>query len=224
MSVKYLCYHGCGQPALFQTKSGKHQCNAHHRSCPAVLEKGYNTNQQKYGGKQPAASSEVRDRMQETSKERYGVANASSSPLIKEKRKKVLNERYGVSNAAHIPEARAKISSHANERWATVYQGKEFTAEGLTRKQYSARAGQYADTQYQRHKHWLDPENKRGKHWHVDHIYSVTDGFLNNVSIDVISDITNLRLISDKENYAKNRHSHKSLDQLYEDYSTSNSE
>jgi hypothetical protein len=41
----------------------------------------------------------------------------------------------------------------------------------------------------------LDPENKQGKYWHVDHIYSVTDGFLNNVPINVISDISSLRLI-----------------------------
>lgn len=218
MSAKYLCYHGCGEPALFQTKGGKHQCRPHHRSCPAVLEKGYQTNLGKYGGKQPAASTEVRSRMQETSKERYGVINPSSDPSIKEKRKQVMIDRYGVSNAAHIPEARAKISAYIKSRWAEVYQGKDFSAEGLTRREYSHRAGQYAETQYQRNKHWLDPENKRGKNWHVDHVYSITDGFLNNVPIDVISDISNLRLISDKENYSKHRHSHKSLDQLYEDY------
>jgi hypothetical protein len=219
--MKPLCENGCGREATYTTKGGKHQCRPHHRSCPAVLEKGYKTNLEKYGGKQPAASSAVRKRMAETTVERFGVANASSSAAIKEKRKQVMIERYGVSNAAHIPEARTKISSSKKEFWNGVYDGKDFSAEGLTRLQYTHRAHQYAETQYKRHQHIIDPEGKRGKHWHLDHIYSLTDGFLNDVPINVISDISNLRLISDKENYKKNKSSHKSLEALYEDYSKS---
>ena len=98
------------------------------------------------------------------------------------------------------------------------YKNKKFTADGLTKKQYIRRCQQYAGTQYQRHKEILDPDNLRGKDWHIDHIYSVTDGFLNDVPINVISDVTNLRLISSTENYKKTKNSHKSLAELYEDF------
>jgi hypothetical protein len=215
---KIPCDNGCGKEATYITKGGKHQCAPHHRSCPAVLQKGFLTNTQKYGGKAPASSTKVKAKMAATSLERYGVANASSSTIIKEKRKQVMLERYGVENPSYIDEVKEKISEHKTQYWNGVYQGKDFTSDGLTRRQYSHRAHQYVETQYQRYKHTIDPENKRGKHWHLDHIYSVTDGFLNNVPINIISDISNLRLISDQENYKKSKSSHKSLETLYEDF------
>ena len=215
---KILCDHGCGRTANYITKSGKQQCSPHHRSCPAVLQKGYSTNVEKYGGKTPASSAKVREKMMLTSVERYGVANPSSSNIIKEKRKQVMIDRYGVENPSHIDTVKTQLSNLRTQYWAEVYKNKDFDKDGLTREQYSNRAGQYANTQYNRYKDIIDPEHKRGKHWHVDHIYSVTDGFLNNVPINIISDISNLRLISDKENYAKHRTSSKSLDQLYEGY------
>jgi CHAT domain-containing protein len=218
---KILCDNGCGKEATYTTKGGKHQCAPHHRSCPAVLQKGFLTNMEKYGGKTPASSATVKQKMAATSLERYGVANASSSTTIKEKRKQVMLERYGVENPSYIDEVKEKISEHKTQYWNGVYQGKDFTVDGLSRKQYAHRAHQYVETQYQRYKQIIDPENKRGKHWHLDHIYSVTDGFLNNVPINIISDISNLRLISDKENYTKSKSSHKSLEALYEDYQAS---
>lgn len=172
----------------------------------------------KYGGKTPANSSEVREKMMATSVERYGVPNASSSTTVKEKRRQVMIERYGVENPSYIDEVREQISNSKKQYWEEVYKGKDFSVDGLTREQYANRAGQYADTQYNKFKHIIDPEGKRGKHWHLDHIYSVTDGFLNEVPINIISDISNLRLISDKENYAKSKSSHKSLTELYEDF------
>ena len=215
---KKLCDNGCGKEATYTTKGGKHQCARHHRSCPAVLQKGFLTNMEKYGGKTPANSAAVREKMIATTVERYGVTNASSSATVKEKRKQVMIERYGVENPSYIDEVKEKISESKIQYWKEVYQGKDFSVEGLTRKQYADRAHQYAETQYQRNKHIIDPEGKRGKHWHVDHIYSVTDGFLNEVPINIISDISNLRLISDLENYRKHKSSHKSLKALYEDF------
>ena len=215
---KKLCDNGCGKEATYTTKGGKHQCARHHRSCPAVLQKGFLTNMIKYGGKTPASSTEVREKMMATSVERYGVPNASSSATIKEKRRQVMIERYGVENPSYIDEVREQISNSKKQYWEEVYKGKDFSVDGLTREQYANRAGQYAETQYKKFKHIIDPEGKRGKHWHVDHVYSVTDGFLNEVPINIISDISNLRLISDKENYAKSKSSHKSLTELYEDY------
>lgn len=219
--MTYLCIHGCGKLATYTTKHGKPQCDTHHRKCPAVLQKGYKTNQKKYGGKMPAASPDVRLKMQKTTEARYGVTNASSSDIIKNIRKKKSIESYGVDNVSKSELVKSSIRAKAVERWKEIYKGKDFTADGLSRKEYSNRAAQYADTQYKRYANIIDPDKKRSKDWHIDHIFSVTDGFLNNVPINIISDITNLRLISDKENYSKHRNSHKSLDDLYEDFYSS---
>ena len=143
---------------------------------------------------------------------------AARAPSIKDKRKRTVKDRYGVSNPSQCAEVQETIRKKAKERWRAVYKNKKFTADGLTRLQYRNRCGQYADTQYRRNKDTLDPNGLRSKDWHVDHIYSVTDGFLNNVPINIISDISNLRLIPATDNYAKHRKSEKTLEQLYEDF------
>lgn len=193
-----LCENGCGNQAIRFTKKGKPVCSDRPAGCPAVLKK-----------------------MQDTSIEKYGVPNASSTVEVKEKRRQKSLEKYGVDNVSKASEVKDNLSEIKSQYWNTVYSGKNFSLNGLSRKQYSHRCQQYANTQYQRYKNILDPEGKRGKHWHLDHIYSVTDGFLNDVPINVISDISNLRLISDKENYKKHKKSEKTLVELYEGFSRS---
>lgn len=70
-------------------------------------------------------------------------------------------------------------------------------------------------------KHIIDPDNKRGKDWHLDHIYSVSQGYLNNVPINVVGDITNLRIIPAIDNIRKGLKCNKTLESLYEDYGKS---
>jgi hypothetical protein len=216
--IDHLCYYGCGQKSTHRTKNGKYICAAHHRCCPAVLNKGYQTNLSKYGSKTPASSESVRKKMQDTNIDRYGVENASSLESVKQIRREKALAEYGVDNVSKSESIKKLIADRKTEYWTNVYKIKQFTSEGLTREQYGRRCHQYADTQYFRHQQQIDPDSKRSKHWHVDHIYSVTDGFLNDVPINVISDISNLRLISDKDNYKKHKKSDKSLEQLYEDY------
>lgn len=193
-----LCANDCGLPATYITKKGKHVCGTRPAKCPSVLKK-----------------------MQQTSMLKYGVKNASSLTRVKELRKNNNLKKYGVENVSQIQEVKTTIANKAIERWEEVYANKDFTIDGLTRDEYARRCHQYADTQYKRNKHLIDPDNKRSKDYHVDHIYSVTDGFLNDVPVNVLSDISNLRLISASDNYKKHKKSEKSLAQLYEDYACS---
>jgi CHAT domain-containing protein len=195
-----LCDNGCGNTSIRFTKKGKAVCSIRPAGCPAVLQK-----------------------MKETSLQRYGVPNASSSSICKEQRRQKVLQKYGVDNVSKAPIIKQRLSKQKETYWNAVYDNKKFTVEGLTRNQYRHRCQQYANTQYERYKNLLDPDNQRGKHWHLDHIYSVTDGFLNDVPINIISDISNLRLISDKENYKKHKKSEKTLEELYEGFLNKNS-
>jgi hypothetical protein len=191
-----LCENGCGIPAIRFTKKGKAVCSARPAGCPSVLQK-----------------------MKDTSLERYGVANPSSAAFVKEIRKQKALNKYGVDNVSKSKSIKSTLSKQRTDYWNEVYANKKYTNDGLTRLQYSHRCQQYANTQHQHHKDLIDPEGKRGKHWHLDHIYSVTDGFLNDVPVNIISDISNLRLISAKDNYKKHKRSEKTLAELYEDFS-----
>lgn len=147
-----------------------------------------------------------------------GCDNASQLESVKDKKRKLSIDKYGVDNVSKSLEVRAHLATRRKEYWDTIYQNKDFSVEGLTRAQYKHRANQYMNTQYLRYKEILDPNGLRSKNWHVDHIYSLTDGFINDVPINVISDISNLRMLPSSENYKKNKSSHKTLDALYEDY------
>ena len=54
--------------------------------------------------------------------------------------------------------------------------------------------------------------------YHIDHIYSISDGFLNNVDPKIISSVNNLRVISKDRNLKKGRKSDLTLDILLEMY------
>ena len=153
-----------------------------------------------------------------------GVENSSQLESVKEKKKQASLEKYGVDNVSKAACIKEKIGKNISAAWDRRYKNKKFTADGLTKKQYIRRCQQYAGTQYQRHKEILDPDNLRGKDWHIDHIYSVSDGFIYDVPINILSDITNLRLIPAIVNYRKHASSYKSLEQLYEDYYANHAE
>jgi len=147
-----------------------------------------------------------------------GVENPSQLLAVKKKKRKLALRKYGVDNVSKAAEVKELLSEQRSEYWKTIHAGKDFTIGGLTRLRYSHRCHQYAETQYFRNLALLDPECKRGKDWHVDHIFSVSDGFDNDVPINIISDISNLRLISAAENLQKHKSSYKTLTELYEDY------
>ncbi len=58
---------------------------------------------------------------------------------------------------------------------------------------------------YRKYKQYINPNNlKRNRYfYHLDHIYSVIDGFENNIPIEIVSNPNNLRLIPAKENHIK---------------------
>ena len=80
------------------------------KKCSAELRK--RTNIEKYGGVAPAASAEVRAKMEATTIERFGVAHAAQSDAVKEKTKATNQERYGVDSYLQTDEAKASYSAH----------------------------------------------------------------------------------------------------------------
>lgn len=147
-----------------------------------------------------------------------GVANASQLASVKEKKKETFTEKYGVDNLFKHPEFKQKLKDISKERWARIYGDKNFTVDGMSYTQYRHRVDQYSNTQYEWNKHTIDPEGKRSKDWHLDHIYSVNEAFMNKVPINITGDITNLRIISSDENNKKKARCDKTLEQLFEDY------
>ena len=61
-------------------------------------------------------------------------------------------------------------------------------------------------------------KTKYPKEYHVDHIFSISDGYLNDVNPDIVASICNLRVITKEDNLRKGRKSEMSLAELMEKY------
>lgn len=65
---------------------------------------------------------------------------------------------------------------------------------------------------------YIENTNLRGMEFHLDHIFSISHGFLQNISPEIIGHWTNLRIIPALDNKNKSWKCHKTKQQLIEDY------
>jgi hypothetical protein len=136
------------------------------------------------------------------------------------KRKQTIKKRFGVSTWWHTAEGKQQIDEH-NKKIKVKF---PMEVNGRSRKQYTASARHQTNLTYKQYKHILDPNNLRSREYVLDHIYSVFDGFTNEVPVNVLCHYTNLTLIHKTDNSSKNCRSDKTIEQLYEDYELASSE
>ena len=125
-------------------------------------------------------------------------------------RKQTNLERYGVAFYVESDEFKSEMLARHKEThpdYGTV------KVENYYRKVRSL-----TGETYKKYKHEIDNDNLRSKEWHLDHIYSVIEGYLNDVPPEVIACKSNLRIIEGKENISKNRRCCITLEALYEEY------
>lgn len=72
---------------------------------------------------------------------------------------------------------------------------------------------------FNKNKNIIDPDGLKeldSKNYHIDHIYSISDGFLNDIDPKIIASYHNLRIITKIENLQKGRKSGMELSELLE--------
>lgn len=149
-------------------------------------------------------------RTHKTNNKRYGVDNISQLEKIKIRKQKTFVKNYGVENISQLHHIRSKIreTNERRGRWLrdsdrTCYELYNISVRKLTEKQ---------DIQS------LENYNLRGsvhkKGYHLDHIYSISDGFKNRVPAEIVANISNLRFIPALDNISKNKRSDITLDYL----------
>ncbi len=87
-------------------------------------------------------------------------------------------------------------------------------------KKYYKRVKYLTSLEYKDHKDKINPENKiRGTlQYHVDHMYSVKNGFLNNVAPEMISSYVNLTMLGYSENSKKSMNNSHTIEELQQKY------
>ncbi len=99
------------------------------------------------------------------------------------------------------------------EKQKTIYTEQELKKL----KEYRAYIIKLSNRVYNKHYIQINPNKlKRSRHnYHLDHIYSVIDGFKNNVPPEVISNPNNLQMLSEHDNIAKLDRSDQTKQELY---------
>lgn len=182
--------------------------------CSKTSEKYYN-NWRKTWKENNSNGKSIEKRMQ-TLKERYG---SDFINVIKDNRKKSMLNKYGVENSFQIESVKQKRRStlkgkYGNESFNNPDKTKKTRIKNKTQIDdsfvndfiaYKIIVVNRTHTIYRNNIEKINPNNlKRGKkNYHIDHIYSIKQGYINNIPISIITHPCNLHLIDYKENLLK---------------------
>ena len=128
--------------------------------------------------------------------EKYGVYNSFQISEIKKKRKKTLKEKYG-SETYNNPDKTKKTRIENNTQISD-----EIINEFLDYKKIAVNRTM---TIFRNNEDIINPKKvKRGKkEYHIDHLFSIKQGFLENIPVEIISHPCNLHMIFYIDNLKK---------------------
>jgi len=193
-------------------KNCSHKCRAANLD---VLRKYKETCLARYGVEYASQSEEFRQTVKESSFEKYGVDNVFKNKAVREKYNQTIQEKYGVENVSKSNIILAKIrESHIQSgNWIPDDQKSEIERYRIEVARFTARS--YYDYYY-----LINPTNlERSRYqYHLDHIFSVDEGFKQGISAEIIGHYSNLRMLWHLDNCIKNTKCHKTKKQLLEDF------
>lgn len=134
--------------------------------------------------------------------------------LRKRKCLQTLQEKYGVTNPNNIPGVKQKISDKWIERGATP---KNLRTK---RRIYYDAVWYYTEQSWRKEFDAINPLRIDRSKNALDHIYSIQQGFRDNIPPYIIGHYTNLRIITLSENSKKGMRCDKTKRQLFEDFFT----
>ena len=231
-TVRQKCYHllylpnnveepkcpTCDKNLQFNASKGypKH-CSCTCRNLNPETQKKYqNTCLEKYGVPYASQSTEFRNRVENTCQTKYGASNVALVPEFKEKGDKTREAKYGNKNVFNIQEIQEKAYQTKVENGLVIPKELQDPFQ-----KYKTKVLYFTEQQYFEHKNTIDPKNIRGRKYNLDHIYSIQQGFLDNIPPEIIGHWTNLQILYHKENSSKNIKCWKTKEQLFEDYKIS---
>lgn len=190
-----------------------------------ILEKRASTNVSRYGSACTIKNSEVAEKRKRTILEKYGVDSPSKDPSVKDKIRKGVETAYQVdlSYRYRIIETRRqkygddysdiveknRRTQISSGRWIDPSMRSEWyrykrNVRRLTRKNYLA------------NKDYINPQDFPFGNalYHIDHIYSIKDGFKNGIPYQLIANKYNLRVVWHIDNKKKHTISEQTIQEL----------
>jgi hypothetical protein len=144
-------------------------------------------------------------------------SKSTYTKLQTENQRKTFLKKYGVDNPSKNSDVKLKISNARIKNGATP---KELRTD---RRRYYEEVWKYTNQSWKDHFDDINPARLNRSEMALDHIFSIQAGFMQNVPPCWLGHWTNLRLITIQENSKKDMGCDKTLDQLIEDATNSQS-
>lgn len=129
-----------------------------------------------------------------------------------EKSKKTNLERYGVINGGQSKAARQKVSN------ARVKNGATPREQRSLRRLYYDAVWRFTEESWKQHFDKINPKKLNRSKNALDHIYSIQQGFRDNIPPYIIGHWTNLQIITLVENSKKGMKCHKTKEKLFNEF------
>ena len=122
-------------------------------------------------------------------------------------------EKYGVKSTLQLPSVRKKqYVSKCNSGKITPKEKKR------QRQIYYEAVLKFTKESWKNHFDKINPNRLNRSEYNLDHIYSIQQGFRENIPPYIIGHWTNLRMLEPTKNYSKGMKCDKSKDMLFEDF------
>ena len=202
-----MCDYKCGSYARYQFSSGKRCCQSVASNCLSTRKNVNSTIANKLKSTIESngltATQNRAIRTAHTKREDVDDNGKNGYDRFSEKIKETIESSKDESGRTY--QSRSKISK---EEWLLKPE----------KEKYYQLVWQETNRQFYKHFYNIENASLRSNDFHLDHIYSISEGFKHNVPVEVISHHTNLRVIPSNENCSKRGECHKTLVELYEDY------
>jgi hypothetical protein len=189
-----------------------------------ILDKSKKSVYKKFGVDNVSKSKEIidkiRNRMLEVDPE-SGLTVLQTSMI---KREHTYLERYGFKYYFQTDEFKLKLEKKMIDKYGSSnYFSSDSFLDSMGRKRienpselqkYRNKVNSLTEKTFRKHFDLICGAFFRGKEYNLDHIYSVRDGFYNNVSPEIISSVINLQLIERSVNLKKSSNSWQTLEEL----------
>ena len=142
------------------------------------------------------------DKIKQTKQEKYG--NPSFNNI--KKQQQTLMETYGVSNPAALPHNIERAKKQLDDIRARAYETGRYLdpADKPEYIRYRDNVRKLSERTIKRYKTQIKDIEKRGRKFHLDHKYSIFEGFTNNIDVDILAHICNLEILPSTINETKN--------------------
>ena len=160
----------------------------------------------------PMKDKNVISKIANTKLSRYGNKNFNNI----QKQQKTIQEKYGVDNVSKLPHNIERSKKQLEEIRKRAYEsGRWLSAEDkIGYIGYRDRVRNLSNQNFKKYRELYDMTVKRSREWHLDHKYSIFDGYKNNISESIIAHPCNLDLIHHTINESKNIKSSITLSEL----------